>query len=303
MSLLAALLAQLLHTALVLAAAPFASGLRRWTEAVMIGRHPPDPRQPWRDLRRLLRKQPVVAENASPVLTIAPLVCVAAMALAAALVPTFTLGMAFAPMSDLLVLGGLLAGARVALALAALDAGTAPAGLAAARAMSLGCLAEAVLLLAILALGLLGGTTNLDLLMGQQRQGLLQPLAATVLTAIALATIAVAEPGMEGQATEFSGGDLALATFADQCRQLIWLNLIAGLFLPWGMAEPDGGLLAWLGGALAWAAKVLALMVVAAAIHCVAGTLRPGRRPVALGIAAALALLAAIVVLASAAAA
>ena len=137
----------------------------------------------------------MLAENASPLFRAASIACFAATALAAALVPSFTLGMAFAPLSDLLVLGGLLAVARGVLALAALDAGTAPAGLAAARAASLACLAEPGIFLVILVLGLLGGTTNLDLLIGLQIQGMLQPVAAVALTAAALATLALAGPG------------------------------------------------------------------------------------------------------------
>ena len=300
MTVVVALLAELLHCALVLAAAPLAIGLRRWTEALLGRRRGPDPWQPWRDLRRLLRKRPVLAENASPLFRAAPIACFAATALAAALVPSFTLGMAFARLSDLLVLGGLLALARGVLALAALDAGTAPAGLAAARAASLACLAEPGIFLVILALGLLGGTTNLDLLIGLQVQGMLQPVAAVALTAAALATLALAGPGPTGQTAEFSGYDLALVDLAEALRQLVWLDLLAGLFLPLGMAEPGDGILGWTVGLLAWGAKLLVLTAILATLRCATGDLASARKPQALGIAAILGLLAALLVLASA---
>ncbi|HVC59435.1 MAG TPA: NADH-quinone oxidoreductase subunit H [Acetobacteraceae bacterium] len=303
MTFLLATFAQALHITLMLVGAPVVAGLQRWTEARLAGRTGADPWQAWRDLARLARKQPVLAENASPLFRTAPIACFAAMAVAAALVPSFTLGMAFAPLSDLLVLAGLLGFARVVLALAALDAGTAPAGLAAGRTASIACLAEPAMFLVILALGLLGGTTNLDLLIGQQHQGMLQPPAAAALAAAALALLALAGAGSAGQTTEFSGGDLALIELAEALRMLVWVDLIGALFLPLGMAAPGAGLLGWVVGLAAWGARVAVLVGGLAALRCIAGRLRLGRAPAVVGIAAVLGLLAALLVLASAVAA
>jgi len=301
--LILALFAQVLHIALMLAAAPVVVGLQRWAEARLAGRTGPDPWQPWRDLARLRRKQPALAENASPLSRSASLACIAAMAVAASLVPSFTLGMAFAPLADLLALAGLLALARAVLALAALDPGTAPAGLAAGRTASLACLAEPCVFLVILALGLLGGTTNLDLLIGLQLQGMLQPPAAAALAAASLVALAVASSDTTGQSTEFSGADLALIDFAEALRVLIWFDLIGALFLPLGMAVPGAGPLGWLVGLLAWAARVAVMAGGLAALRSVAGRLHGARVPQMLGIAAVLGFLAALLAMASAAAA
>ncbi len=51
---------------MVLAVAPVLSGLQTGFEAMLAGRTGPVPWQPWRDLARLTRKQPALAENASP---------------------------------------------------------------------------------------------------------------------------------------------------------------------------------------------------------------------------------------------
>jgi formate hydrogenlyase subunit 4 len=302
-TLLLAMVAQALHIALMLAAAPAIIGLQRWTEAMLAGRTGPDPRQFWRDLVRLVRKQPALAENASPLFRMAPLACFAAMAVAAALVPSFTLGMAFAPLGDLLVLGGLLALARAALALAALDPGTAAGGMAAARTAWLAGLAEPALFLVILALGLLGGTTNLDLLISQQHQGMLQPPAAAVLAGAALVALAVASPDPSGQTAEFSGGDLALAELAGAVRVLVWFDLIGALVLPLGMAEQGAGPLGWIVGLAAWGAKLLVLIAGLAAVRCATGRLTGSRIPQVVGIAAVLGLLAALLAMASSVAA
>jgi formate hydrogenlyase subunit 4 len=295
--------AQALHIALMLTAAPAVAGLQRWADAALAGRTGPSPWQAWHDLARLARKHPALAENASPLFRAAPVACFAAMAVAAALVPSFALGMAFAPLSDLLVLAGLLAFARVALGLAALDAGTAPGGLAAARSASLACVAEPGMFLVILALGLLGGTTNLDLLIGQQHQGMLQPAAAAALAASALVALAVASPAAAAQTAEFSGADLAMVELAEALRILVWFDLIGALFLPLGMADQGSGLLAWIVGLLAWAARLVVLGGGLAALRCLTGSWRLDRASQVLGIAMVLGLLAALLVLASVAAA
>ena len=139
---------------LIGAAAPTLIGVHRWMQARLAGRVGPPLLQPWRDLIRLLRKQTVLAEGASGVTVDAPVVCAAATAVAACLVPSFALGMIFAPFADLLVIAGLLALARSSLALAAMDAGAAMGGMAASRTLLLGCLAEPALLLVLFVLAL-----------------------------------------------------------------------------------------------------------------------------------------------------
>ena len=300
---LAAILAQIIHSALMLAAAPVVTALREGFAARLADRTGPDLRQPWRDLRRLARKHPALAETATPLSRTAPVACFATAVVAAALVPSFTLGMAFDGFSDLLVVAGLLATSRIVVALAALEAGTAPAGLAAGRAARLACLAEPTLYLAILAFGALGGTTNLASLFWLQLQGMLQPVAAGILAVAALALMALAGCAETGLTTEVSGADLALVQLAEALRHLTWLSLVAGLLFPLGMAEPGGGALAWIVGLIAWGAKVLVATACLAALRASFGGIRPSRRPLALGIAAILGVLAAMLVLASAVAA
>ncbi|MEJ1979375.1 MAG: hypothetical protein WDN49_28025 [Acetobacteraceae bacterium] len=60
---LGGLLALVLHAALMAATAPLLVGLVRWLKARLLGRVGAPVLQPWLDLRRLVRKQPVVAEG------------------------------------------------------------------------------------------------------------------------------------------------------------------------------------------------------------------------------------------------
>ena len=96
---LGALITQVLHLALMLAAAPLLVGITRWLKARLMGRRGASPLQPWRDLDKLLRKRPVLAENASWISEAAPHTAFAASLVAAALVPSFTRGMLLAPLA------------------------------------------------------------------------------------------------------------------------------------------------------------------------------------------------------------
>ena len=238
LTLLTGLVAQLLHIALMAAAAPTLIGLHRWMQARLAGRTGASPLQPWRDLVRLLRKQTVLAESASHVTIDAPVACAAATAVAACLVPSFTLGMTLAPFADLLLISGLLMAARASLALAAMDAGTATGGMAASRTMLLGCLAEPALLLVLFVLALLAGSLDLDVVAAMQlenggdwRIGVGLALAATLLVAL------IDAMRREALALDLGGRDLALIEAADALRLLVWFNLIGAMFLPFGMAR------------------------------------------------------------------
>ena len=113
------------------------------------------------DLRKLFVKERIHAEHASVVLPLAPLVLVASTAAAVAIAPLISTGPALGKTADVFVTVFLLLLGSVALALAGLDAGTAFGGMGASRAMTIGALAEPALLVAVLALSLQAGTSNL----------------------------------------------------------------------------------------------------------------------------------------------
>ncbi len=80
---------------LVLALAPLLVGFTRKVKARLLRRRGSPILQPYRDLLRLLRKDVVLAENASWLFRSAPYMIFAATWVAAALVPTFATGLMF----------------------------------------------------------------------------------------------------------------------------------------------------------------------------------------------------------------
>jgi formate hydrogenlyase subunit 4 len=216
--------------------------------------------------------------------------------------------MALAPVADLVLLAGLLAVARVALALAGMDVGTAFGGLGAAREMSFSAFAEPALLLCVMTFAMLAGTTNLDAVAGVMRDGGLGLRVSLGLAATAMLAVAVAENARipvdnpathleltmvhEAMLLESSGRHLALWEAQAALRLTLWLGLLVAVFLPFGTAPAGAGPLAWVVGLLAWLAKMGGLCLALAGFESAIAKMRVFRVPEFLGAALLLALLA-----------
>jgi len=293
--------AQLLHIVLVLAVAPVLAGMTASLAARLAGHDGPPLSQPWSGLRRLLRKQALLPEDSSPLFPLAPTAAFATTAAAAVLVPSFTTGMTFAPLADLLTVAALLWLGRVIMALAAMDAGTAQGGLAAAGMMRLNLLAEPARLLIVLTLALLAGSGNLDLIVDQQREGMLLPGAASALAAAALIALGIvdapARPDDRGWA--YTGRDLALCRYTEWLRLVVWLDLIGALFLPVGMAWADSGPEGWGLGLAAWLGRLVGFAVCLTVSRAAAEPVHPASAMNMPGIGLLLGVLASVIMLAS----
>jgi formate hydrogenlyase subunit 4 len=304
------ILTQLAHLALVLAAAPLVVGGIRWLKARMMGRAGAPPLQPLWDMLKLLRKRPVLADNASWISQAAPYAGAATALAALALVPSFARGMVFSPMADLVLVAGLLAVGRVAMALAGLDVGTAFGGLGASREMSFAALAEPALLLVALVLAILAGTTGLEQVGVIFQEGSLGLRVSLGLALVALLAVALAENARipvdnpathleltmvhEAMILEASGRHLALWEAASALRLTLWLALLAAIFFPFGTSPAGFAPLGWVVGLLAWVAKMAALCLALAAFESAIAKMRVFRVPEFLGTALLLALLGAL---------
>jgi len=246
---------QLVQFALVLALAPLLTGIVRKVKARLNGRIGASPLQPYRDLARLLRKQPVAAEGASPLFFASPLAAFVILWLAAGLVPSFTTDLALAGSADLIALVALLAAARFATALGGLDVGTAFGGIGASRDMMLAALAEPAMLMVIVTLALVAGSTSLLRIVGFVVGGGVGVEISMSLALIALLMVAIAENGRipidnpathleltmvhEAMVLEYSGRQLALIEGAQMLKLLLYLSLVGAVFAPWTIAFED----------------------------------------------------------------
>ena len=142
---------------LVLLLAPLLTGVIRKVKARLLRRRGPPLIQPYRDLIRLMRKDAVLAVNASWLFRAVPYLVFAATWVAAALVPTFATGLLFSWSADLIAIIALLGSARFFLALAGMDVGTSFGGIGSSREAMIASLAEPAMIMIIFVLALIAG--------------------------------------------------------------------------------------------------------------------------------------------------
>ena len=301
------LFVQLIQMTLVLALAPLLTGLVRKVKARFQRRRGPPLLQPYRDLKRLLGKEVVLAENASWLFRVAPYIVFATTWVAAALVPTFATGLLFSWSGDLIAITALIASARFAQALAALDVGTSFGGIGASREVMIASLAEPAMVMIVFSVALIAGSTQLatvaDHMLTSQvglRVSLALALSALIIVAIAEnARIPVDNPAThleltmvhEAMVLEYSGRHLAMIELAASLKLLVYLSIIICIFIPFGLAGAGAGPLAYLGGAGAWLVKLAAGGVLLGLFEVSIAKMRVFRVPNFLGAAFMLALL------------
>ncbi len=271
MELIRALAIQGAQMLLVLAIAPLLVGFTRKIKARLLRRRGPPVIQPYRDLLKLVRKEAVIAENASWLFRSAPYLIFAATWVAAALVPTFATGLEFSWTADLIVITALLGSARFFLALAGMDVGTSFGGIGASREMMFASLAEPAMIMIVFTVALVAGSTQLSAVANfmldhvSVRVSLGLALFGLIIVALAEnARIPVDNPAThleltmvhEAMVLEYSGRHLAVIELAAALKLLLYVSLIACMFAPWGMASPGTAPAAYAVGAAAYAGKL-----------------------------------------------
>ncbi|TAL47244.1 MAG: formate hydrogenlyase [Methylovulum sp.] len=270
----------ILQTVLFVSLAPLLAGWLKLCKCWLQNRKAPSLLQPYRDLLKLTRKHPVVAEQASWIFTKAPYIIFSATLMAASVVPLIAVDLPTSAGADMIVMVGFFAFARFFLALAGLDIGTAFGGMGSSREMTISSLAEPAMLMAVFTLAMAASTTNLSVAIAHVLNEGLVLRPSFVFALFALILVGVAETGRvpvdnpathleltmihEAMILEYSGRHLALIEWSSQVKLMLYGVLIANIFLPWGIAETFTAE-ALLYGLLAIIAK-LAVLAIALAI-------------------------------------
>ena len=230
------------------ALAPLLPGLVQHWKARLQGRRGPSPLQPYRELRRLWGKSTVTPEGASVVYRLAPSVVAASLVAAVLVVPAAESAPSWGIGHDALVLIGLLALARFAVAASSWDVANGFSLMGASRDLTLSVFVEATLVLSLAVAALVAGTTDLRGVVAATAGTHVWASPALALGALAFALVAVAETGRqpvdnpdthleltmihEGPLLEYAGRDLAYLQWSAAVRHWLVLVLAAQIFLP-----------------------------------------------------------------------
>ncbi len=248
-----AVTASLIQVAALALGAPLLIGVLAKVRARAEGRVGAPISQPLRDIRKLMSKERLRVEYSSVVLALTPVVVLGATTLAVAISPLVTTHPMLSGSADAFVIVYLLLTGSVALALGGLDTATAFGGMGSSRAITIGALAEPALLVAVVALSIQAGSSNLPAIVTAT---LTHPVWAStptrLLALVALVIVIIAESGRlpvdnpsthleltmihEAMVLEYAGSDLGLVTLAAAMRLGLLLALLASLFVPWGIA-------------------------------------------------------------------
>jgi formate hydrogenlyase subunit 4 len=249
-----------MELALALLLAPLLTGVVRRTKAWLAGREGPPLLQAYRDLRKLLARASVYSRTTTWVFRAGPFLALAAVLGALALAPAGPLPALVGFDGDLVLLVYLLALARFATALAALDTGSAFEGMGASREMAFGVLVELALLLALTSLVRTTGAWSLSDIAAQlSAAGWGGSAGSLVLVAAALFGILLVENARipfddpathleltmihEVMVLDHSGPDLAAIELTSMLKLWLFAGLLANVIAPvqTGSAVLDGG--------------------------------------------------------------
>lgn len=300
------LASQLFQSLLAVLLAPLMLGWVNQCRAWLQNRTGPGMMQPYRVLRKLFVKDAVLAHNASALFRLTPYVVFGCMVLAASIVPVLATDLPFSPAADVIALVGLFALARVFMALAAMDIGTAFGSMGARREMLIACLAEPALLMVFFTPSLISGSTALTNIVETLAHSSLAIYPSMAFSAIAFLMVMLAENARvpidnpathleltmihEAMILEYSARHLALIEWANAIKLTIYSAIGIALFLPWGIARAGEWLIMPL-AILAFVAKMAAGGAGLALLETVSAKMRIFRAPEFLGMAFMLAVL------------
>ena len=300
----------ILQVVLLVIGAPLLRGIVGRLKAVLQRRQGASIWRPYADLWKLLHKEDLMPPSASPVFGLAPFLLFATSILVAAFIPVLHDSALLGSAGDFILLVYLLAFGRFFLALGGIDGGSAFGGMGASREALVSSLAEAPLLLGLVAVAIQASSASI---VGMTEWALGRSFfnisAVHLLAFLALGIVALAETGRmpvdnptthleltmihEGMVLEYSGPNLALIEWASAIKFNAIVGLLIALFAPWGMATTPS--LAALGLAVvALLAKTFALVAALAVIESGIAKLRMYSVPDFLGVAAAFSTLAVI---------
>ncbi len=256
---------QIIQSTVVLLAAPLYAGALSRAEAIVQCKRGPSVLQPYRDLRKLLRKGSAISNQASWIFRGAPFVAFGCYLTVSAIVPIITdepLPLAF--LADLIGGAFVLSLASFAISLAALDTASPVGGLGASRTTWLGSFAEPALILVFFTVGALSHSDNPYL----ENHAIAHSAAAYVLPthllgAIAFFMLVLAENGRipidnpsgtieismieESRVLEYSGREYALVKWGSWMKLFLLSAIFMNVFvIPWGLGDGTsliGGLL------------------------------------------------------------
>ncbi|TCP97224.1 hydrogenase-4 component C/hydrogenase-4 component D [Cricetibacter osteomyelitidis] len=248
------LLLGIVQALILLALAPLFSGISRFIRARIQSRRGAGILQDYRDIAKLMKRQNILPDNAGIVSKVMPYVLISTVMVIAMALPLFTLASPFGAGGDLITAIYLFALFRFFFSIAGLDSNSSFSSIGASREVTLGVLVEPILMLSLLVIALIAGSTHFGVIstaLSGSVVGFGSPLPMATFVAVLACGFAVfiemgkipfdlaeAEQELqEGPLTEYSGPSLALIKIGIGLKSVVVASLFVSLLLPFGAAQ------------------------------------------------------------------
>ncbi|MDG2941232.1 respiratory chain complex I subunit 1 family protein [Exercitatus varius] len=260
---------------ILLLLAPLFSGISRFIRARIQSRRGAGILQDYRDIAKLMTRQNILPDNAGMVSKVMPYVLIGSVSVVAMSLPLFVLASPFGAGGDLITAIYLFALFRFFFSIAGLDSNSTFSGLGAGREVTLGVLAEPILMLSLLVIALIAGSTNFGVISAVLGTKTWSYPVSTAVALIAAAFAVFIEMGkipfdlaeaeqelQEGPLTEYSGPALALIKIGLSLKSMVVAAIVAAVLLPFGAAR-EYSLSAVVFGAVFFFLKLLIIYILA----------------------------------------
>lgn len=253
-------LSLLLQLIIIVLLAPLVNGIIKKIKAATQHRKGAPVLQLYYDLIKLFKKDEVVSETSSWIFRVTPYIYFISVIAAALFVPVIPQLFSFSFLGDAILAVYLLALGRFFVALSGLDTGSTFGGMGSSREMMISSLIEPSLIVAVITIGLspaVKSTSFKAIYEGSINLGssILNPVYLLLFAALMLVLIAetaripVDDPAThleltmvhEAMILEYSGRYLALIQLGSSIKQLLFITIIANVFLPFGSNFSLGG--------------------------------------------------------------
>ena len=269
----------------VLLLAPLVNGIIKKVKALSQKRKGPPILQLYFDIYKLLKKDTVVSDASSWIFRAAPYITFVSAVTASLFVPVTLQLEPSGFTGDIILAVYLLALGRFFMVLAGLDTGSTFGGMGSSREMMISSLVEPSLLISLFTMGLIAKSTSFHAIMKMsEAEGLIVTRPVYILLFLAIFIVLLAETARipvddpathleltmvhEAMLLEYSGRHLALMEYAAVVKQLIFIALLANIFIPLDGLIPVGSfILALIISLVVFVIKVVFISALVAAVE------------------------------------
>lgn len=277
----------LVQAVLIMMIAPLLDGISRRMRARVQNRRGAGIFQTYYDIFKLFHREQTLPPQAGFIFTATPYILIGSLLLVAMIIPAITQASPLGLAGDLFTVLYLMALVRFFFSLSGLESASPFAAAGSSREMMLSVLVEPGMVLVLVTMALLTGSTNLgDIATGVASGEISYLNAALLVGMIAFMICSYIETGkipfdlaeaeqelQEGPLAEYSGRGLALMKWSLLIKQVVVVALFLALFVPFGSAADlaAGSLLA---GMLVFAAKLVLVFIIMALVENTAARYR-----------------------------